>query len=246
MGLQTSLNKIYDLLSKRLPSNALRIACQRGKGVKIGNNVYLAYDVNIDLVCPELVEIGDNARIGIGVIISAHNRPSDGWLAHLGECSSRSASGETRSSRPGNRPARGHGRRVRHRTRGSRGGAGRSCLQHGGGRSGQGHPGASERPCADVGPEPDEYRRPGAAEEPRIRRLQSLGAVESRRSEIRGSCARCGRRAPEPRPPEAGAASGRRRGRSSPGPSAGCRTTASSRIRRPRRSHGSARRPRWG
>ena len=85
MGLQTSLNKIYDLLSKHLPSNALRIACQRAKGVKIGNNVYLAYDVNIDLVCPELVEIGDNARIGIGVIILAHNRPSDAWLAHLGE-----------------------------------------------------------------------------------------------------------------------------------------------------------------
>ena len=84
MGLQTSLNKIYDLLSKHLPSNGLRIACQRAKGVKIGSNVYLAYDVNIDLVCPELVEIGDNARIGIGVIILAHNRPSDGWMAHLG------------------------------------------------------------------------------------------------------------------------------------------------------------------
>jgi acetyltransferase-like isoleucine patch superfamily enzyme len=85
MGLQTSLNKIYDLLSKHLPSNGLRIACQRAKGVKIGSNVYLAYDVNIDLMCPELVEIGDNVRIGIGVIILAHNRPSDGWLAHMGE-----------------------------------------------------------------------------------------------------------------------------------------------------------------
>jgi acetyltransferase-like isoleucine patch superfamily enzyme len=84
MGLQTSLNKIYDLLSKHLPSNGLRIACQRAKGVKIGSNVYLAYDVNIELVYPELVEIGDNARIGIGVVILAHNRPSDAWLAHLG------------------------------------------------------------------------------------------------------------------------------------------------------------------
>jgi acetyltransferase-like isoleucine patch superfamily enzyme len=89
MGIQTSLNKIYDLLSKHLPSNALRIACQRAKGVKIGGNVYLAYDVNIDLVCPELVEIGDNVRIGIGVIILAHNRPSDGWLAHLGDVQQR-------------------------------------------------------------------------------------------------------------------------------------------------------------
>jgi acetyltransferase-like isoleucine patch superfamily enzyme len=85
MGLQSSLNKIYDLLSKHLPSNALRIACQRAKGVKIGKNVYLAYDVNIELVYPELVEIGDNARIGMGVIILAHNRPSDAWLAHLGQ-----------------------------------------------------------------------------------------------------------------------------------------------------------------
>jgi acetyltransferase-like isoleucine patch superfamily enzyme len=85
MGLRTSLNKIYDLLSKHLPSNALRIACQRAKGVKIGRNVYLAYDVNIDLACPELVEIADNVRVGIGVIVLAHNRPSDGWLAHLGE-----------------------------------------------------------------------------------------------------------------------------------------------------------------
>ena len=85
MGLQSSLNKIYDLLSKHLPSNGLRIACQRAKGVKIGKNVYLAYDVNIELIYPELVEIGDNARIGIGVVILAHNRPSDAWLAHLGE-----------------------------------------------------------------------------------------------------------------------------------------------------------------
>lgn len=79
------MNKIYDLLSKHLPSNALRIGCQRAKGVKVGTNVYLAYDVSIDMACPELVEIGEHVRIGIGVIILAHNRPSDGWLAHLGQ-----------------------------------------------------------------------------------------------------------------------------------------------------------------
>lgn len=79
------LNKIYDLLSKHLPSNDLRIRCQRAKGVKVGNNVYLAYDVNIEMVNPELVEIGDDVRIGIGVVILAHNRPSDGWLPYFGE-----------------------------------------------------------------------------------------------------------------------------------------------------------------
>lgn len=89
MGIRSSMNKIYDLLSKHLPSNALRIGCQRAKGVRIGSNVYLAYDVNIDLVCPELVEIGDHVRIGIGVIILAHHRPSDAWLPHLGQVQKR-------------------------------------------------------------------------------------------------------------------------------------------------------------
>lgn len=89
MGIRSSMNKIYDLLSKHLPSNALRIGCQRAKGVRIGSDVFLAYDVQIDPSCPELVEIGDNVRIGYGVIILAHNRPSDGWLPYLGQVQER-------------------------------------------------------------------------------------------------------------------------------------------------------------
>lgn len=37
------------------------------------------------MACPDLVEVGESARIGIGVIILAHNRPSDGWLVYLGQ-----------------------------------------------------------------------------------------------------------------------------------------------------------------
>ncbi len=77
--------RLLDLLAKVLPVNSWRIACQRAKGVRIGRNVYLASDVNIDLAYPELVEIQDGARIGIGVIILAHNRPGDRLLAILGE-----------------------------------------------------------------------------------------------------------------------------------------------------------------
>ena len=76
---------VLELLSKHIPSNALRIRCQRAKGVRIGSNVYLAYDVNIDTAYPGLVEIEDHARIGIGVIILAHSRPADAWMKHLGE-----------------------------------------------------------------------------------------------------------------------------------------------------------------
>ena len=90
------------------------------------------------------------------------------------------------------------------------------------------------RPITSTPPSCAWARRAGAATRPR-----------RSPSRLRASCGRCGRRAPEPRRPEAGAASGRRRDRSSPGPSSGCRRTASSRTHRPRRSHGSARRLRW-
>lgn len=79
------MKAVFDLLGKHLPSNALRLRFQRAKGVKIGAHVYLAYDVNIDAAYPELVEIEDHARIGIGAIILAHTRPGDAWMKHLGE-----------------------------------------------------------------------------------------------------------------------------------------------------------------
>lgn len=85
MPLLGPLAKLCDLVAKLAPSNAVRIRCQRAKGVRIGAGVYLGYDVNIDQACPDLVDIGDNARIGIGVIMLAHNRPGDAALSGLGE-----------------------------------------------------------------------------------------------------------------------------------------------------------------
>ena len=85
MTLLGPLAKLCDLMAKLAPSNAVRIRCQRAKGVRIGAGVYLGYDVNIDPACPDLVDIGDNARVGIGVIILAHNRPGDAALPGLGE-----------------------------------------------------------------------------------------------------------------------------------------------------------------
>lgn len=85
MGTRAFLNKICDLLSRHMPSNALRIGCQRFRGVKIGQNVFLGYDVVIDQTYPELVEIEDHARIGPGAIILAHSRPGDCWMSYMGE-----------------------------------------------------------------------------------------------------------------------------------------------------------------
>jgi acetyltransferase-like isoleucine patch superfamily enzyme len=85
MRLPGPLAKLSDLVAKHAPSNAVRVRCQRAKGVRVGRGVYLGYDVNIDAACPELVEIDDHARLGIGVIVLAHNRPGDAVLDVLGE-----------------------------------------------------------------------------------------------------------------------------------------------------------------
>src|SRR5262245_48759544 len=82
MGL---LGKFADVLAKQVPSNAWRISMQRSKGVRIGQHVYLGYDVNIDAAYPTMVEIHDHARISHGVIILAHERAGDAWLDHKKE-----------------------------------------------------------------------------------------------------------------------------------------------------------------
>jgi acetyltransferase-like isoleucine patch superfamily enzyme len=83
--LRGALSKACDVLAKQVPANELRIRLQRAKGVKIGQHVYLGYDVIIDPAMPWLVEIEDHVRISHGVIILAHMRPGDAWLEHLGE-----------------------------------------------------------------------------------------------------------------------------------------------------------------
>lgn len=82
MGL---VGKFADVLAKQVPSNAMRVKLQRAKGVRIGQNVFLGYDVNIDPSCPDKIEIHDHARISPGVIILAHSRPGDAWLEHMPE-----------------------------------------------------------------------------------------------------------------------------------------------------------------
>jgi len=43
------------------------------RGLKVGRNVYIFQDVEIDLGYPYLIEIGDNCRIGKDVLILAHD-----------------------------------------------------------------------------------------------------------------------------------------------------------------------------
>ena len=71
-ALRTAIGTALHLVAKQIPANGVRVKCHRARGVRIGQGVFLGYDVNVDLVLPELIEIGDYARVGTGSIIFAH------------------------------------------------------------------------------------------------------------------------------------------------------------------------------
>ena len=71
-AVRTAIGTVLAALAKHLPANGLRIACHRWRGVGIGRGVFLGYDVNLDLVAPELIHVGDHARIGTGTMLFAH------------------------------------------------------------------------------------------------------------------------------------------------------------------------------
>ena len=50
----------------------LRVALHRARGVQIGKNVWISYNVVLETAYPELIAIGDDSFIGIGTIVIAH------------------------------------------------------------------------------------------------------------------------------------------------------------------------------
>jgi len=59
-----------------LPLSNFIINLQKSRGVKIGKNCHFSPYVLIDLVYPELIEIGDNVTIGSNVMIFGHINPT--------------------------------------------------------------------------------------------------------------------------------------------------------------------------
>lgn len=70
--LRVAVNFIVIFLCRRLPSLRLKNFLYKGIGVKIGRNVSVGLDAVLDIFYPELIEIKDNAIIGYGVTILAH------------------------------------------------------------------------------------------------------------------------------------------------------------------------------
>ena len=72
-------NRILQLLARNAPgATTIRVRLNRWRGVNIGENVWIGYDVIIETSSPQLVTIRDGAAIGMRVTIIAHNREQQG------------------------------------------------------------------------------------------------------------------------------------------------------------------------
>lgn len=75
-GLKFFKNWILERLASCFPIPSYRVKFHRARGVHIGKNVYVGYDVIFDRIHPEQITIEDYAEIGDRCIISAHSRGS--------------------------------------------------------------------------------------------------------------------------------------------------------------------------
>ena len=75
-GIKYFKNWVLERLASCVPVPSWRASLHRMRGVNIGKNVYIGYDVVLDRLHPELITIGDYSEIGDRCILSAHTRGS--------------------------------------------------------------------------------------------------------------------------------------------------------------------------
>jgi len=75
-GFKYTKNWILEQLASVCPVPSWRVRLHKMRGVNIGKNVYVGYDVLFDRIHPELITIEDYAEIGDKSILSAHSRGS--------------------------------------------------------------------------------------------------------------------------------------------------------------------------
>lgn len=84
-------NRVLQHLARILPgAQSLRVALHRARGVRIGNDVWIGYDVILDTSRPHLITIEDGSSIGIRTTVIAHFRGAEGVTiqrdAFIGPC----------------------------------------------------------------------------------------------------------------------------------------------------------------
>src|SRR5271157_3736032 len=72
-------NRILQHLARTLPgARTVRVALHRARGVRLGKNVWIGYDVILDTSRPYLITIEEGSSIGMRVTIIAHFRELSG------------------------------------------------------------------------------------------------------------------------------------------------------------------------
>ncbi len=75
------VNRFLQLLARIAPgATTLRVWLNRWRGVRIGQNVWIGYDVIVETSHPHLVTIGNGVSIGIRTTIIAHFREQQGVI----------------------------------------------------------------------------------------------------------------------------------------------------------------------
>jgi len=69
-------NWLLERFAAIAPIPSWRVWLHRQRGIKIGKNVYIGYDVTFDRIYPELIAIEDYVEIGDKSIITSHQRGS--------------------------------------------------------------------------------------------------------------------------------------------------------------------------
>jgi serine acetyltransferase len=73
------VNRLFQHLARILPgARSLRVALHRARGVQIGKNVWIGYDVILDTSRPSLIKLEDGCELSMRVTVIAHFRGSTG------------------------------------------------------------------------------------------------------------------------------------------------------------------------
>jgi acetyltransferase-like isoleucine patch superfamily enzyme len=75
-GIKYFKNWVLERVAAWFPIPSWRAEFHRMRGVNLGKNVYVGYDVVFDRLHPEMITVGDYSEIGDRCILSAHTRGS--------------------------------------------------------------------------------------------------------------------------------------------------------------------------
>jgi serine acetyltransferase len=78
-AIRQAKNRVLQLVAFHVPgAKTLRVRLHRWRGVKIGQNVWIGYQVLLETSCPHLIAIGDNVIISVRAMVIAHFRGPQG------------------------------------------------------------------------------------------------------------------------------------------------------------------------